>query len=103
MLDHYRTPFPLSEQSLTAIAKKSYRKRYFAKAEGHKTENREGDTHPQRGGRRVKNCTLAKKGKRERNHGIDDLKAKGLPRDFHTIAIQFPSTYWGQIKGIFMK
>lgn len=37
MLDHYRTPFPLSEQSLTAIAKKSYRKRYFAKAEGHKT------------------------------------------------------------------
>ena len=60
------------------------------------------DTRPQGGGGRVKNCTLAKKGIRERNHRIDDLKiAKGLPRDFHTDA--FPSTYWGQIKGIFMK
>lgn len=93
----------MSEQPLTAFMKQSYGRQDFAKAEGHKTENREGDTHPQRGGGRVKNCTLAKKGKRERNHGIDDLKAKGLPLDFHTIAIQFPSTCWGQIKGTFMK
>ena len=44
MLDHYRTPFPLSEQPLTAIAKKSYGKRDFAKAEGRKTKNGDGDT-----------------------------------------------------------
>ena len=94
----------MSEQPLTAFTKLSYGKQDFAKAEGHKTKNGEGDTHPQKGGGRVKICTLAKKGKRERNHRIDDLKiAKGLPRDFHTDAIQFPSTYWGQIKGIFMK
>ena len=53
----------MSEQPLTAFMKLSYGRQDFAKAEGHKTENREGDTHPQRGGRRVKNCTLAKKGK----------------------------------------
>ena len=44
MLDHYRTPFPLSEQPLTAIAKKSYGKRDFAKVEGRKTKNGDGDT-----------------------------------------------------------
>ena len=52
MLDHYRTPFPLSEQPLTAIAKQSYGKRDFAKAEGRKTEKGEGDTRRRtRGGR----------------------------------------------------
>ena len=42
MLDHYRTPFSLSEQPLTTIAKNSYGKRDFAKAGGRKTENGEG-------------------------------------------------------------
>ena len=93
----------MSEQPLTAFTKLSYGKQDFAKAEGHKTKNGEGDMHPQKGGGRVKICTLAKKGKRERNHGIDDLNSKRTPRDFHTVAIQFPSTYWGQTKGIFMK
>lgn len=50
MLDHYGTPFPLSEQPLTAIAKKSYGKRDFAKAEGRKTENGESDTCRRTGG-----------------------------------------------------
>ena len=53
MLDHHCTPFPLSEQPLTAIAKKSYGKRDFAKAEGRKTGNGEGDTRRPTGGGRV--------------------------------------------------
>ena len=53
MLDHYRIPFPLSEQPLTAITKKSYGKRDFAKAEGRKTENGQGDTRRRTGDRRV--------------------------------------------------
>ena len=53
MLDHYRTPFPLSERPLTATAKKSYGKLYFAKVEGRKTENGEGDTCRPTGGGRV--------------------------------------------------
>ena len=50
MLDHYRTPFALSEQPLTTIAKNSYGKRDFAKAEGGKTGNGEGDTLRPTGG-----------------------------------------------------
>ena len=69
----------MSEQPLTAFTKLSYGKQDFAKAEGHKTKNGEEDTHPQKGGGRVKICTLAKKGKRERNHGIDDLNSKRTP------------------------
>ena len=44
----------MSEQPLTAFTKLSYGKQDFAKAEGHKTENGEGDMHPQGGGGRVK-------------------------------------------------
>ena len=53
MLDHYRTPFPLLKQPLTATAKQSYGKRDFAQAEGRKTENGEGDTRHWTGGGRV--------------------------------------------------
>ena len=54
MLDHYCTPFPLSEQPLTAVAKKSYGKRDFAKAEeGRKTGNGEEDTLRPTGAGRV--------------------------------------------------
>ena len=53
MLDHYRTPFPLSEQPLTAIAKNSYGKRDFAKAEDRKTVKVEGDMRRRTGGGRV--------------------------------------------------
>ena len=53
MLDHYRTPFALSEQPLIAIAKNSYGKRDFAKAERRKTENGEGDMRRRTGGGRV--------------------------------------------------
>ena len=55
------TLFPLSEQPLTAFAKLSlYWKRDFAKAEGRKTLNGEGDKRRRRGDGRVKNYTPAK-------------------------------------------
>ena len=55
--------FSLSEQPLiTAFGKLSYGKRDFAKAEGRKTENGEGDTRRRRGGGRVKKYNPTKKG-----------------------------------------
>ena len=55
--------FSLSEQPLiTAFGKLSYGKRDFAKAEGRKTENGEGDTRRRRGGGRVKKYNPTKNG-----------------------------------------
>ena len=70
----------MSEQTLIAFAKLSYGKLDFAKAEGCTTENGEGDTRHWRGGGRVKNCTLAKKGKRERN--VRAVWCSGTPGTF---------------------
>ena len=78
----------------------------FAKAEGCKTEKGEGDTHCRRGDRQVKNCTPAKKGKRERNHGIDGLNSKRtplrLPHDYLQCpggATRIPALRAGRIQG----
>ena len=55
--------FSLSEQPLiTAFGKLSHGKRDFAKAEGRKTENGEGDTRRRRGGGRVKKYNPTKNG-----------------------------------------
>ena len=48
--------------TLTAFAKLSYGKRDFAKAEGRKTENGEGDTRRRRGSGRVKKYNPTKNG-----------------------------------------